>query len=60
MTTESTATPRAGRITGTLHTRGYVHPAPVKEKNLPGEISEESEAAGHHRDSGQEEHTDAR
>ncbi len=60
MTIDSTAAPKTARIAGTLHTRGYVHPAPLRDENVPEEKAEESEAAGRHENSGQKDHDGAR
>lgn len=53
MTTDAIAAPKTGRIAGTLHKRGYVHPVPERDEKRPGERAQEREVAGHHRDSGQ-------
>ncbi len=60
MTIDSTAAPKTERIAGTLHKRGYAHPAPVRHENLPREKAEESEVAGRHKNSGQKDHKGAR
>lgn len=60
MTFDSTATPKTARITGTLHKRGYPHPAPQTDESLPKEKAEESEVAGRHENSGQKDHKGAR
>lgn len=60
MTINSTAAQQTKRIEGTLHKRGYVHPALVREEDLPREKSEESEVAGWHENSGQKDHTGTR
>lgn len=52
MTSDPKPAPQTGRIAGTLHTRGYVHPVPVRDQNLPREKAEERKIPG--RDSGQE------
>ena len=60
MKTDTTFAPRTGRIAGTLHRRGYTHPAPLQDENLPREKSEGSEVAGRHKNNGQKDHKDAR
>jgi hypothetical protein len=61
MTIDSTAAPpQTTRISGTLHKRGYAHPAPLEDENLPREKAEESEVAGRHDNSGQKDHKGAR
>ncbi|MEO8526691.1 MAG: hypothetical protein ABI460_18330 [Caldimonas sp.] len=60
MTIDSTAAPQTKRIAGTLHKRGYAHPAPLRDENLPREKAEESEVAGRHKNSGQKDHKGAR
>lgn len=60
MTIDSTAAPRTGRIAGTLHKRGYAHPAPLRDENLASEKAKESEVAGRHKNSGQKDHKGAR
>ena len=60
MMIDSTAAPQTTRISGTLHKRGYVHPAPLKDENLRREKAEESEVAGRHENSGQKDHKGAR
>ncbi|MEO8925453.1 MAG: hypothetical protein ABI330_21980 [Caldimonas sp.] len=60
MTIDSTIAPKTARIAGTLHARGYVHPAPLRDENLPHEKAEESEVAGRHKNSGQKDHKGAR
>ena len=60
MKTDTTATPTTGRIAGTLHKRGYTHPAPLQDENLPRERSEENEVAGRHKNNGQKDHKGAR
>ena len=60
MTIDSIVSPTPKRIAGTLHKRGYVHPAPLRDENRPGENDEEGEALGRHQNSGQEHHNGAR
>ncbi len=60
MTIDSTAAPKTKRIAGTLHKRGYAHPAPFRDESLPKEMAEESEVAGRHKNSGQKDHKGAR
>jgi hypothetical protein len=60
MTIESTSAPQTKRIAGTLHRRGYAHPAPLRDQDLPREKAEESEVAGRHKNSGQKDHKGAR
>ncbi len=60
MTIDSTVAPQTKRIAGTLHTRGYVHPAPLRDENLPREKAEENEVVGRHKNSGQKDHKGAR
>ena len=43
--------PQTKRIAGTLHKRGYVHPDPMRDVNLPRERAEESEVPGEYQDS---------
>ena len=45
-----------GRITGPLHKREYVYPAPLRDEHLPKEKTEASEVAGRHKYSGQKDH----
>ncbi len=60
MTIDSAAAaPQTTRISGTLHKRGYAHPAPLEDENLPREKAEESEVAGRHENSGQKDHVGA-
>lgn len=54
MTIDSNAAPKTERITGTLHKRGYVRPAPMGDESLTREKTEQSEVADRHQDSGQE------
>ena len=56
MKIDSTAVHETGRITGTLHKREYVYPAPLRDEHLPKEKTEESEVAGRHKYSGQKDH----
>ncbi|MEO8135466.1 MAG: hypothetical protein ABI831_15980 [Betaproteobacteria bacterium] len=60
MTIDSKAAPETGRITGTLHKCGHVHPVPLLDENLPREKAEESDVAGRHNNSGQDDHNGAR
>lgn len=60
MKLDTPATPTSGRITGTLHKRGYSGPAPLRDENLPREKAEESEVAGRHKINGQKDHKGAR
>ncbi len=60
MTIDSTVAPKTTRIAGTLHTRGYVHPAPSRDENQLQERAEESEVAGRHKNSGQKDQKGAR
>ncbi len=60
MTIDSTVAPKTERMTGTLHKRGYVPPAPLRDENLPREMAKESEVAGRHKNSGQKDHKGAR
>ncbi len=60
MTIDSTSMPQTKRIAGTLHKRGYVPDAPMRDENLPRERAEESEVAGRHKNSGQMDHQGAR
>lgn len=60
MTIDSPASPQTKRIAGTLHKRGYAHPAPLQDQNLAREKAEESEVAGRHKNSGQKDHKGAR
>lgn len=60
MTIDSLAAPKTARITDTLHKRGYVYAAPVRDEGRPKEKAEESEVADRHRDSGQEDHKGGR
>ncbi|MEO7116552.1 MAG: hypothetical protein ABIZ18_11910 [Caldimonas sp.] len=60
MTIDSTVAPKTERMTGTLHKRGYVHPAPLRDENLPEEMAEEIEVEGLHKNSGQKDHKGAR
>ncbi|MDQ2780848.1 MAG: hypothetical protein M3Y32_14965 [Pseudomonadota bacterium] len=46
MTIESKAAPKAGRIAGTLHKRGYLGPAPDQPDSRPRETVEAGEVAG--------------
>ncbi len=52
MTIESTAAPKAGRIAGTLHKRGYVPPVALRDEKLPRERAEEGEVEGRHQNTG--------
>ncbi len=60
MKNDTSAPPKTTRIEGTLHKRGYAHPAPRGDANLPRERAEESEIAGRHKNSGQKDHKGAR
>ena len=60
MKTDTTDASKTGRIAGTLHKRGYAHPAPLRDENLPREKVEESEVAGQHKNNGQKDHKGAR
>lgn len=60
MTIDSTGAPQTTRISGTLHKRGYAHPAPLEDEKLPREKAEQSEVAGPHETSGQKDHKGAR
>jgi hypothetical protein len=60
MTIDSTSAPQTKRIAGTLHRRGYAHPAPLRDQDLPREKAEESEVAGRYKNSGQKDHKGAR
>lgn len=60
MTIASNPVPNTRRITGTLHTRGYVHPIPVRNENPARKKAEESEVTGRYRNSGQKDHKGAR
>ncbi len=60
MIIDSVPVPKNGRITGTLHTRGYVHPILMRDESLAREKVEDSEGADLHRDGGPEDHKDVR
>lgn len=51
MNIDSPVAPQTKRIAGTLHTRGYVHPGPVRDENLPQGTAEGSEVSGRHQNS---------
>ncbi|MEO8544563.1 MAG: hypothetical protein ABI434_13325 [Burkholderiaceae bacterium] len=60
MKIESTVAPKTGRITGTLHRRGYAQPAPLQDEDLPREKAEASEVAGQPNNSRQKDPEGAR
>jgi hypothetical protein len=60
MAIELTTLPQIKRIAGTLHVRGYVPPAPMRDGNLPSARAQEGEVAGRHKDTEQKNHAGAR
>ncbi len=60
MTIDSPAAPKTGRIAGTLHTRGHIHPTPLQDQNLHRERVDESVVEGRHTNSGPQNHGGAR
>jgi hypothetical protein len=60
MTIDSTPAPKTGRIAGTLHKRGYAHPAPLPEEDVPRERAEESKVAGRQENGTQKDQKGAR
>lgn len=58
--TDSTAPSTSGRITGTLHKRGYIPTVSRPEEDASKQKAEEKEVAGRHKNSGQKDHKGAR
>lgn len=60
MSVDPIVAPQIRRIAGTLHVRGFAHPAPFRDESPAREKAEDSEVAGWHENSGQMDQKNAR